>query len=49
MCDDDKELLIFNTNDFFVDMMALQKIRKITGNGFSTNVHSIVIPSFGAR
>jgi len=29
--DVDKEFLIFNTNDFFADMKALQKIKKITG------------------
>ena len=29
--DTDKEFLIFNTNDFFADMKALQKIKKITG------------------
>jgi hypothetical protein len=31
ICDNDKEVLIFSTNDFFSDMKALQKIRKITG------------------
>jgi hypothetical protein len=29
--DDDKELLIFNTNDFFADIKALEKIKRITG------------------
>jgi hypothetical protein len=29
--DDDKEFLIFNTNDFHADTKALYKIRKITG------------------
>jgi len=29
--DGNKEFLIFNTNDFFVDAKALEKIRKITG------------------
>jgi hypothetical protein len=28
--DDDKEILIFNTNDFFVDTKALEKIKRIT-------------------
>jgi hypothetical protein len=29
--DDDKEILIFNTNDFFADIKALEKIKRITG------------------
>jgi hypothetical protein len=29
--DEDKEFLIFNTNDFHADTKALYKIRKITG------------------
>ncbi len=29
--DDDKEILIFNTNDFFADTKALEKIKRITG------------------
>ena len=29
--DEDKEFLIFNTNDFHADTNALYKIRKITG------------------
>ena len=29
--DDDKEILIFNTNDFFVNTKSLEKIKKITG------------------
>jgi hypothetical protein len=29
--DDDKELLIFNTNDFFADIKTLEKIKRITG------------------
>ena len=29
--DEGKEFLIFNTNDFHADTMALYKIRKITG------------------
>ena len=29
--DEDKEFLIFNTNDFHADIKALYKIRKITG------------------
>jgi hypothetical protein len=31
MADEDKEFLIFNTNDFHADTRALYKIRKITG------------------
>ena len=31
LTDDDKELLIFNTNDFFADIKALEKIKRITG------------------
>ena len=31
ICDTTREFLIFNTNDFFADMKALQKIKKITG------------------
>ncbi len=29
--DDDKEILIFNTNDFFAITKALEKIKRITG------------------
>ncbi len=29
--DDDKEILIFNTNDFFVNTKSLEKIKRITG------------------
>jgi hypothetical protein len=29
--DVDKELLIFNTNDFFADIKTLEKIKRITG------------------
>jgi hypothetical protein len=29
--DDDKEILIFNTNDFFADIKTLEKIKRITG------------------
>ena len=29
--DDDKEILIFNTDDFFADIKALEKIKRITG------------------
>jgi hypothetical protein len=29
--DGNKEFLIFNTNDFFADAKAIEKIRKITG------------------
>jgi hypothetical protein len=31
LVDEDKEFLIFNTNDFHADTKALFKIRKITG------------------
>jgi len=31
--DENKEFLIFNTNDLFVDAKALEKIRKTTGMG----------------
>ena len=31
IADEDKEFLIFNTNDFYADTRALHKIRKITG------------------
>jgi hypothetical protein len=31
ICDGDKDILLFNTNDFFADLRALHKIRKITG------------------
>lgn len=31
--DGNKEFLIFNTNDLFVDAKALEKIRKTTGMG----------------
>jgi hypothetical protein len=29
--DEDKEFLIFNTNDFFADTKGLQKIKRLTG------------------
>ena len=31
LADEDKEFLIFNTNDFHADTKSLYKIRKITG------------------
>ena len=31
IADEDREFLIFNTNDFHADIKALYKIRKITG------------------
>ena len=31
LVDDDKEFLIFNTNDFYADPNALYKIRRLTG------------------
>jgi hypothetical protein len=31
MADEDKEFLIFNTNDFYADTKSLYKIRKLTG------------------
>jgi hypothetical protein len=31
LADEDKEFLIFNTNDFHADTKSLDKIRKITG------------------
>ena len=38
--DGNKEFLIFNTNDFFADSKALEKIRKTTGNGVGSNEYT---------
>jgi hypothetical protein len=39
--DGNKEFLIFNTNDFFADAKALEKIRKTTGMGLvQMNMHN---------
>ena len=45
--DEDKEFLIFNTNDFHADTKALYKIRKITGMRLAQIVPTIAILSYG--
>jgi len=43
--DGNKEFLIFNTNDFFADAKALEKIRKTTGMELVQRVHIMDIHS----
>ena len=45
--DGNKEFLIFNTNDFFADAKALEKIRKTTGMELVQMIHIMDIHSYG--